>query len=177
LNARILNKRREIMSPSLDHLPRSGPAVWLGLAFWIGLSFTPAWIGASFPPGQWYARLVQPALTPPGWVFGPVWTVLYLMMGIAAWLVWRRHGFAGAIWPLSLFVIQLSLNALWSYLFFGSQNPGLAFLDILALWLAILFTLIAFWGYDRLAGQLLLPYLLWVSFALYLNWQFWRLNS
>jgi tryptophan-rich sensory protein len=120
--------------------------------------------------------LVQPALTPPGWVFGPVWTLLYIMMGVAAWLVWRRYGLAGAFWPLGLFILQLGLNALWSYLFFGLKNPGLAFLDIVALWLAILATLIAFWHYYPPAGQLLLPYLLWVTFAVYLNLQFWRLN-
>lgn len=164
------------MNHSPDTPPRTGPAAWLGLILWMCLSFTPAWIGAYFPPSQWYADLAQPALTPPGWVFGPVWTMLYLMMGVAAWLVWRRYGLHGAAWPLGLFLVQLVLNACWSYLFFGRQNPGLAFLDILALWLAILATLIAFWRYHRPAGQLLLPYLLWVTFAVYLNLQFWLLN-
>ncbi len=156
--------------------PRTGPAAWLGLAFWLGLCFTAAWVGSRFPPGAWYERLLKPALNPPAWVFGPAWTLLYLMMGVAAWLVWQRRGIAGAPWSLGLFLLQLGLNTLWSYLFFGLQQPGLAFLDIIALWLAILATLLAFWRHYRPAGQLLLPYLLWVSFAAYLNLQFWRLN-
>jgi tryptophan-rich sensory protein len=98
------------------------------------------------------------------------------MMATAAWLVWRRHGLADAIGPLGLFLGQLALNALWSYLFFGLQRPGLGFLDIAALWLAILATLVAFWRSYPPAGLLLIPYLLWVSFATYLNFQFWRLN-
>jgi tryptophan-rich sensory protein len=155
---------------------RTGPALWLGLGFWLALSFTPAWIGSFFPPGEWYAHLVKPALTPPGWVFGPVWTLLYALMGAAAWLVWRLHSLAGAILPLSLFLLQLVLNALWTCAFFGLKNPGLALLNIVALWLAILATLIAFRRYYQPAGQLLIPYLLWVSFAVYLNLQFWRLN-
>ena len=157
--------------------PSFGSVSWLGLIFWLGLSLAAGWIGSRFQPGEWYKHLVQPALTPPGWVFGLVWTILYILMGVAAWLVWQRYGLAGAIWPLGLFILQLILNALWSYLFFGLNNPGLAFLDIVALWLTILATLIAFWQYYPPAGQLLLPYLLWVTFATYLNLQFWRLNS
>ena len=152
-------------------------SVWLGLAFWLGLSLAAGWVGSRFQPGEWYKNLVQPALTPPGWVFGLVWTLLYILMGIAAWLVWQRYGLTGAAWPLGLFILQLGLNALWSYLFFGLRHPGLAFLDIVALWLTILATLMAFWQYYPPAGQLLLPYLLWVSFAVYLNLQFWRLNT
>ena len=148
----------------------------MGLAFWLGLTFAAGWVGSRFQPGEWYTHLVQPALTPPGWVFGPVWTILYILMGVAAWLVWQRYGLAGAVWPLGLFILQLVLNTLWSYLFFGLQNPGGAFLDIVALWLSILATLIAFWQYYPPAGKLLLPYLLWVTFAVYLNLQFWRLN-
>ncbi len=154
----------------------SPPGRWLGLIFWLTLSFIPAWSGSRFLPGEWYAQLVQPALTPPGWLFAPVWTVLYALMGVAAWLVWQRAGLTAAAWPLTLFVLQLILNGLWSYLFFGLQRPGLAFLDILALWLTVLATLLAFWRYHRPAGQLLLPYLLWLSFAAYLNLAFWRLN-
>jgi benzodiazapine receptor len=154
----------------------AGPAFWIGLAFWLTVTFSAAWIGSWFQPGEWYAALVKPALTPPAWIFGPVWILLYAMMAIAAWLVWRIHGLTGALGPLGLFVAQLALNALWSYLFFGLQRPGLAFLDIVALWLAILATLVAFWRAYPVAGLLLLPYLLWVSFATYLNFQFWRLN-
>jgi tryptophan-rich sensory protein len=162
--------------PSLTKTPPVGPAGWLGLAFWLGLCWAAAWVGAHFQPGEWYAGLTKPALTPPGWVFGLVWTLLYTLMGVAAWLVWQRQGYAAASRPLGLFLLQLGLNALWSYLFFGLKNPGLAFLDIIALWLAILATLLSFFRCHRPAGQLLLPYLLWVSFALYLNLQFWRLN-
>ena len=122
----------------------TGPAVWIGLASWLTVTFSAAWVGSWFQPGVWYASLVKPALTPPAWVFGPVWTLLYLMMGIAAWLVWRTQGLTGALGPLGLFLVQLALNALWSYLFFGLKHPGLALLDIVALWLAILATLVAF---------------------------------
>ena len=154
----------------------SGPSLLIGLGFWLAVTFTAAWIGSWYQPGEWYAALVKPTLTPPAWIFGPVWTLLYAMMAIAAWLVWRRYGWANAIGPLSLFLGQLALNALWSYLFFGLQSPGLALLDIIALWLAILITLMAFWRYHPPAGLLLLPYFLWVSFATYLNFQFWHLN-
>jgi translocator protein len=154
----------------------TGHVSLVGLAFWLVVTFAAAWIGSRFQPGEWYAGLVKPALTPPGWVFGPVWTLLYAMMGTAAWLVWRTLGVYGALIPLGLFLGQLALNALWSYLFFGLQRPDLAFLDIVALWLSILATLLAFWRTYPPAGLLLLPYLLWVSFATYLNFQFWRLN-
>jgi len=154
----------------------TGPGVWIGLGLWLAVTFAAAWIGSRFQPGDWYAGLVKPALTPPSWVFGPVWTLLYAMMGTAAWLVWRSHSLACAIRPLGLFLGQLALNALWSYLFFGLQRPGLAFLGIVALWLGILATLLAFRRAYPPAGLLMIPYLLWVSFATYLNFQFWRLN-
>ena len=154
----------------------AGPLALMGLIFWLVVTFTAAWIDSRFQPGEWYTGLVKPALTPPAWVFGPVWTLLYAMMATAAWLVWRRYGLANAIGPLGLFLGQLALNALWSFLFFGLQRPGLALLDIAALWLAILASLIAFWRLHPPAGFLLLPYLLWVSFATYLNFQLWRLN-
>jgi translocator protein len=153
-----------------------GLSVWIGLVFWLIVSFAPAWIGSRFQPGEWYAALAKPALTPPGWVFGPVWTLLYAMMGVAAWLVWKQGSPGAAAGALTLFFLQLGLNTLWSYLFFGLKSPGLALLNIVALWLAILATLMAFSRHSRPAGHLLLPYLLWVSFALYLNLQFWRLN-
>ncbi len=154
----------------------TGPSIWIGLGFWLAVTFAAAWIGSRFQPGEWYSGLIKPALTPPGWVFGPVWTLLYAIMAVAAWLVWCRHGLANAIGPLGLFLGQLALNALWSYLFFGLQHPGLALLDIVVLWLVILATVKAFWRSHRPAGLLLLPYLFWVSFATYLNFQFWRLN-
>lgn len=151
--------------------------MWAGLIFWLGLSLAAGWFGSRFQPGEWYEHLAQPLFTPPGWVFGPVWTILYILMGVAAWLVWQRFGLSAARWPLVLFIFQLLLNALWSYLFFGLRNPGGALLDIIVLWLSVLATLIAFWHYYPTAGKLLLPYLLWITFAVYLNLQFWRLNS
>lgn len=148
-----------------------------GLTGWLLISFSAGGIGSQFTPGAWYDALAKPAWTPPGAVFGPVWTVLYALMGVAAWLVWRRRGFAGAGPALAVFLAQLVLNALWSYLFFGAQRIDAALLDIAALWLLILVTAVLFWREDRRAGALLLPYLAWVGFAAALNFAIWRLNT
>jgi len=149
-----------------------------GLMAWLIISFIAAAIGAaaSLDAAPFYAHLMRPDWAPPPSVFGPVWTGLYALMGIAAWLVWRDGGFRGARVALSLFLIQLALNALWSWLFFKWQRGALAFADILLLWVLILATLIGFWRARRIAGVLLLPYLLWVSFASALNYAVWRLN-
>ena len=128
-------------------------------------------------PGEWYASLTKPTWNPPSFVFAPVWTALYVLMGIAAWLVWREAGFSGARAALSLFLIQLVLNGLWSYLFFGMQKPMFAFFEIIVLWCMILATLAAFWRVRPMAGVLLVPYLCWVGFASVLNYQLWRLNA
>lgn len=152
---------------------------WVGLLVSIGICFAAAGIGSLFTTPEirgWYAVINKPAWTPPAWLFGPVWTTLYAMMGVAAWLVWRERGFAGASLPLALFAAQLVLNTLWSVIFFGMRRTGLAFLDIALLWLAILATTLAFWPISRVAGALLLPYLLWVSFAAALNYSIWRTN-
>ena len=125
---------------------------------------------------NWYADLAKPAWTPPDWIFGPVWTLLYVMMAVAAWLVWRLDGFAGAKVPLALFAIQLVLNSIWSVLFFGLQNPGAAAVEIVLLWAAILATLVTFWKRSKWAGGLLVPYLAWVSFAAVLNVAIWRMD-
>jgi tryptophan-rich sensory protein len=125
----------------------------------------------------WYQELAKPPFSPPDWVFGPVWTVLFVMMAVAAWLVWRRRGLRGGAVPLTLFGVQLALNAAWSWLFFGFQLPGVAFVELIVLWVAIAATLVAFWRTSRAAGLLLAPYLLWVSFAAALNFAFWRLNA
>jgi benzodiazapine receptor len=126
----------------------------------------------------WYASLVKPSFNPPGWVFGPVWTALYILMGIAAWLVWRSGSLAEP--PvrnaLLLFLVQLSLNALWSFLFFGLRSPLLALADILALLAAILATIAAFRPISPMAARLMVPYLAWVSFATVLNAAIWKLN-
>ena len=149
----------------------------LGLVGWLALCFAAAALGGLFMPGEWYAQLRKPSWNPPGWIFGPVWTALYTMMAIAAWLVWRRGGFAAQRLPLGLFFLQLLFNALWSPLFFGLHHPALAFADILLLWLALLATLPTFWQRSLVAGTLLIPYLAWVSFAAMLNFALWRLNA
>ena len=148
----------------------------VGLMGWVLLSFSAAIIGGWFTPGEWYAQLQKPSWNPPPWVFGPVWTVLYAMMAVAAWLVWRRGGFAAHRTALSLFLLQLLFNALWSPLFFGLHWPGLALLDLVLLWLSLLAALVAFWRAQTLAGVLLVPYLAWVTFAGVLNLALWRLN-
>ncbi|HOX08321.1 MAG TPA: tryptophan-rich sensory protein [Planctomycetota bacterium] len=148
------------------------------LALTVAVSFSASLPGVFFQPGEWYAGLRKPALTPPGWVFGAVWPALYAMMGVAAWQLWRHGGFSGRnAAAFGLFALQLALNAAWTVLFFGLHRPGLALIELTLLWLAILATLLLFWRRDAAAGALLLPYLAWVSFAAYLNWSFWRLNA
>ena len=124
----------------------------------------------------WYETLDKPTWNPPNWVFAPVWTTLYGLMGTAVWLVWR-----GGVWnevksAVVLFTVQLVLNGLWSILFFGLQNPGGALIEIVALWLAIVATTILFFRRSMIAGGLMMPYLLWVSFASFLNFTIWNLN-
>jgi benzodiazapine receptor len=154
----------------------SGMRRWLALAGWLLLCFAAASLGAVFMPGEWYATLKKPAWNPPGWVFGPVWSALYTMMAVAAWLVWRRGGFAAQRRPLGLFLAQLTLNAGWTPLFFGLHRPGVAFAEIVLLWLAIAATIEVFRPVSRTAMLLLVPYLAWVSFAAALNFTLWRLN-
>jgi len=151
----------------------------IGLALSVAVCFAAAGLGSLFTRPAiegWYASLPKPSWTPPNWVFGPVWTVLYLSMAIAAWLVWRRGGFPGAKLPLALFAAQLALNVAWSGLFFGLRTPGAALAEIVLLWLFILATAIAFWPISRVAAWLMLPYLLWVTYAAGLNYSIWRLN-
>lgn len=149
-----------------------------GLIGWFIVSFAVSAVGAiaSIEARSFYAGLEQPDWAPPGWLFGPVWTLLFALMAIAAWLVWRNGGFRTNRIALSLFLTQLAFNALWSWLFFAWRLGGPAFADILLLWVLILATLVAFWRAERLAGILLLPYLLWVSFAAFLNYAVWQLN-
>ncbi len=149
----------------------------LALVVFLALTFLAAGSGARFMPGEWYAALAKPSWNPPAWVFAPVWTFLYICMAVAAWLVWRRKGLLEGAVPLSLWAVQLGLNSVWTWFFFGMHNPGLAFADILLLWLAILSTLILFWRVTRAAGALFLPYILWVSFAAILNFALWRMNT
>jgi len=149
------------------------------LLAWMALCFVVGAVGAaaSIQAQSFYAELVRPDWAPPGSVFGPVWTVLYAMMAVAAWLVWQRRGSAPAARiGLILFVIQLILNALWSWLFFGWRQGAMSFADIVVLWALILTTLVGFWRSRPLAGALLVPYLAWVTFASALNYSIWQLN-
>jgi len=126
----------------------------------------------------WYPTLIKPSFNPPNWVFAPVWTMLYAMMGVAAGLVWSRIDFEKEVVKKALifFAVQLALNALWSYLFFGLKNPMLAGIEIIILWLMIYETYIKFVKINKMAGYLMIPYLLWVSFASVLNASIWWLN-
>jgi len=126
---------------------------------------------------DWYPALVKPSWTPPAWVFGPVWTALYGMMAVAVWLVWLRRHQQSIATPIVLFVVQLAFNMAWSPLFFGLHRPGIAFADIMLLWLALVLTVRAFLRIHSTAGVLLVPYLLWVSFAGVLNFAIWRMNT
>jgi len=150
----------------------------IGLIVWLLIVFGAAAIGGagSASAGSFYQQLTLPSWSPPSWLFGPVWTVLYAMMGIAVWMVWRVDGFLAHKGALFLFLIHLVFNALWSWLFFAWQRGGLAFAEILLLWILILVVLILFWRVRPTAGILLIPYLLWVSFAAVLNYTLWQLN-
>lgn len=149
-----------------------------GLIIWLAASLAVAAIGASasLQAGTLYAELVRPDWAPPATVFGPVWTVLYVMMAVSAWLVWKRRELRLSRIALVLFVLQLVLNALWTWLFFGWNLGALSFVDIVALWALIVATLALFWRVRPLAGFLLIPYLGWVTFASALNYQMWQLN-
>lgn len=125
----------------------------------------------------WYAYLNKPSLTPPNWLFGPVWITLYFLMGISAFLVWKKVRFDTRVkTAMGLFFVQLFLNALWSLLFFGLRSPLAGLIDITILWALILLTIILFLRISKTAGFLLIPYILWVSFAIYLNFSIWILN-
>jgi translocator protein len=151
----------------------------LTLALCVALCLGVGALGASWTEtaaGSWYDGLEQPRWDPPDWLFGPVWTALYIAMAVAAWLVWRARGLAGAALPLALFALQLALNLGWTFVFFALEEPGWAFVEIVVLWFAIAATLVAFWRVTRPAGALLVPYLGWVTYAAALNFEIWRLN-
>lgn len=165
------------MDSTDTHRPGPGPVksilVLLGsVLFCLGAGA----VGALFPPGGWYASLQKPSWTPPNWLFGPVWTLLYLLMAVSAWLVWREGGLPRQARPLAFFLAQLAANAVWSWFCFGLHRLGLAFLDLALLWVWLAITIFLFWKVRKTAAVLLLPYLLWVSFAGALNLALWRLN-
>jgi translocator protein len=148
----------------------------LALAGFLAVCFGVAALGGVSTANSvrdWYPTIVKPTWTPPSWIFGPVWTVLYATMAVAAWLVWRQTGWSG---PLVWFAVQLTLNATWSPVFFGLHRIGVGFVIIVLLWFAIAGTTVAFWRALPVAGILFVPYLAWVSFATALNFKLWKLN-
>ena len=154
---------------------------WLSYIIGVVIAQAAGGIGGFFTSSKiptWYATLVKPSWNPPSWLFGPVWTTLYLMMGVASAMVWQRRGQSPiAQTALVVYGVQLVLNVLWSFLFFGAQSPAFAFVCIVALWFAILLTIVLFWRVNHTAALLLVPYILWVSFASVLNFTIWRLNA
>jgi benzodiazapine receptor len=163
--------------------PRRGPASWGALVGWLALAAAAGALGAiaSIDAAGFYAELAKPAWAPPGWVFGPVWTTLYVLMGVAAWLAWRARPAAPAARAsrrrgLALFVAQLGLNALWTWLFFAWRLGAAALAEIALLWLALALTTWDFSRVRRAAAWCLVPYLGWVSFAMALTWAVWRRN-
>jgi benzodiazapine receptor len=152
---------------------------WIGLIGFLAICLGAGGLGAVATTPEidgWYKTLAKPEWNPPDWIFGPVWTTLYILMAIAAWLVWKPAGVKAAQMPLSLFGLQLVLNVVWSWIFFGLHQPGWAFAEIAVLWLAIMATTVAFFRRSKIAGWLLTPYLAWVSFASVLNFAIWRMN-
>ncbi len=158
--------------------PKPQQNALFGLIGWLALCFAASAIGAmgSMQASAFYGGLVLPDWAPSATLFGPVWMVLYALMGIAAWLVWRAGGFIRNGNALSMFIVQLGVNALWSWLFFAWHKGAWALADILLLWMFVLAVMLDFWRARPLAGALLLPYLAWVSFAVALNFEAWQLN-
>ena len=175
-------KRLEEMSlwnrPLIEVSPVPSTRAWRGLAGWLAVTYAGAAIGgaATASARSFYATLVQPVWAPPAWVFGPVWSLLYTLMAVAAWLVWRRGGFRAARGALRLYLVQLAANALWSWLFFAGRLGAVAFAEILLLLALVTATVRAFARHRRLAAALLLPYLAWCAFAAALAFAVWRMN-
>ena len=150
----------------------------LGLFGWLAASFAAGSVGAiaAAQANDFYGQLSQPTWAPPAWLFAPVWSMLYVVMALAAWLIWRKHGFRGATGGLVLFASQLVANALWTWLFFGLHRGALSVAEIAVLGLLIAANIVVFWRLQRLAAVMLLPYLAWVSFAAALTFSLWRMN-
>lgn len=149
---------------------------YLALALFVVANGAAASSGAIFRPADWYKNLDKPDWRPPDWLFGPVWTLLYAMIAVAGWLVWLEAGLAGAAVPLAIYAAQLVFNAAWSALFFGLKRPDLGMIDVALLWLSILATIVAFQPIHAGAAYMLIPYLIWVSFASVLNFSIMRRN-
>jgi tryptophan-rich sensory protein len=176
---------------------------WWKLVVSLAIPLLAGWIGSlvTMPAiGSWYVTLVKPALNPPSWIFGPVWTLLYILMGVSLFIVWKNgwivqnqllssrnkgwnpwtRRFWSGDWQkgniITIFRIQLVLNVVWPVIFFGWHQPGLAFFEIIALWFSILYTIVNFYRVSKTAAWLLLPYIFWVTFAGYLNLAIWMVN-
>jgi len=157
--------------PPIRHV---GLPALAGLLGFLLASFSASIMGGFFQPGEWYFNLNQPVFTPPGWLFAVVWTILYILIAISGWLIWRRVGWRSSL--VGLWVVQLVLNALWPLLFFGLHWMGLALINLVALWVAIAACVVRFRPVSGPAAWLLIPYLAWATFAFALNLGFWWLN-
>ncbi len=149
---------------------------WLGLLPFVAACFLTAVSGAVFRPGDWYESLAKPRWRPPNWLFGPAWTVLYICIAVAGWLVWRQAGVSGAAVALAVYAVQLLLNAGWSACSFGLRRLDVAFGELILLWLSIAATIVAFAPISSTAALLMVPYLAWVTFAGVLNFTLWQMN-
>ena len=152
---------------------------WIGLAVFVAVCLGAGGLGAIATTPEiagWYRTLAKPAWNPPGWIFGPVWSALYTLMAVAAWLVWRAAGLSAAKGPLALYLVQLALNALWTWVFFRWRLGGWALTEIMVLWLVLVPTVVNFWRVRPVAGVLLLPYWAWVTFAAALTAAVWQRN-
>ena len=149
----------------------------LQFILFILIAFLPGIFGSFFKPGLWYETLSKPSFTPPGWIFGPVWTMLYITIGISGYLAWQATNSFLKRNAFIVYTMQLILNGLWSWIFFGLHNIEIALILIIILWMVILINTVLFTKLKKVSGLLLLPYLLWVSFATLLNWSFFYLNS
>lgn len=148
----------------------------VALAVFALAAFGAACSGAMFTPGEWYERLNHPSWRPPNWIFPAVWTPLYCMIAASGFLVWQEVGWTGAPLALVVYFVHLGFNFAWSAVFFGLRRPDWALVEVAGLWLSIVATMALFWPIDALAGWLLVPYLVWVSFAAFLNWTILKLN-
>lgn len=156
-------------------MSRNVAALWVFVGICLGVEFVSGFATRQ-SVSTWYVTLDKPPWTPPGWIFPFVWTLLYVAMGVAAWLVWQRGPSPFVTTGLALFAAQLALNGCWSFFFFGLRNVGLGLVDIVLLLLVLLATLLWFWKIRPLAGALLVPYAAWIGFASALNYSIWRLN-
>ncbi len=147
----------------------------MSLTVFIAMVAAAALVGSQFGPGPWYVALQKPSWTPPNWLFGPVWSVLYIAIAVAGWSVWRSKA-VSVTKPILLWLLQVILNGLWSWLFFGLRRPELALIDIIALLITICCFIATANGTSRVAAWLFVPYALWVGFATALNFAIWQLN-